>query len=163
MDSARLRQLAADLKADREDLDRVLGEAERCLDDLSDREPTYLELRGAGDIVHDFYNVIEHFFRRVAVELNGGLPAGPESHAQLLRRMSRGVEGLRPAVTDEPLRDRLHEYLRFRHLFRHGYGFSLEWPKLVPLLEGMQELAPELRRQLDAFVATIETLSSRLD
>ena len=31
------------------------------------------ELRGAGDIVHDFYNAIEPFLERVAVEMNGGL------------------------------------------------------------------------------------------
>jgi hypothetical protein len=163
VDSARLRQLASDLRADREDLDRILVESERCLNDLAGRAPSYLELRGAGDIVHDFYNVVEHFFERVAVEMNGGLPAGHDSHTQLLRRMSRAVEEVRPAITDDALRDRLHEYLRFRHLFRHGYGFSLDWAKLVPLIERMSDLAPELRRQLDGFIEAIETLSARLD
>ena len=163
MDSARLRQLADDLRADREDLDRVLDEGERCLRDLSDREPTYLEVRGSGDIVHDFYNAVEHFFERVAVELNGGLPAGTDSHAQLLRRMGRPVEGVRPAVIDEPLRASLHEYLRFRHLFRHGYGFALEWTRLVPLLQGMRALAPELVHQLEAFITTVAALADRLD
>jgi hypothetical protein len=163
VDSARLRQLAADLRADRGDLDRILDEADRCLNDLANRAPSYLELRGAGDIVHDFYNVVEHFFERVAVEMNGGLPAGPDSHTQLLRRMSRAVENVRPAITDDALRDRLHEYLRFRHLFRHGYGFSLDWAKLVPLLEGLRDVAPELRRQLDGFIDSIESLSARLD
>jgi hypothetical protein len=98
--------------ADREDLDRILGEAERCLKDLW---------------------------------------------------MSRAVEEVRPAITDDRLRDRLHEYVRFRHLFRHGYGFSLDWAKLVPLLEGTRELAPELRHQLDGFIDAIESLSARLD
>lgn len=163
MDDARLRQLLADLEADREDLDRILGEGVQCLEDLSSREPTYLEIRGAGDIVHDFYNVVEHFFERVAVELNGGAPAGRDSHAQLLRRMSRDVEGVRPAAIDEALRGRLQVYLRFRHLFRHGYGFALEWSRLVPLMAGMQELTPELRRQLDAFAAALAALADRLE
>lgn len=163
MDSARLRQLAADLKADREDLDRIVTEAAACLHEFSSREPSQLEVRGAGDIVHDFYNAAEHFFERVAVELNGGLPAGPDSHAQLLRRMSREVEGVRPAVIDDWMREALHEYLRFRHLFRHGYGFLLDWAKISPLLEQMQEIAPELSRQFDAFSSTLQTLASRLD
>lgn len=77
--------------------------------------------------------------------------------------MSREVDSVRPAVIDESLRSRLHPYLRFRHLFRHGYGFSLEWPKLLPLLEEMERLSAEARRQLDGFVATIEALSSRLE
>jgi hypothetical protein len=163
MDSARLIQLAGDLRADREDLDRIVEESARCLRDLSEREPNYLEIRGAGDILHDFYNVIEHYFERVAVEMNGGLPAGPDSHTQLLRRMSRPVKGVRPAVIDESLRKRLHEYLRFRHLFRHGYGFALEWPRLVPLLSAVQEIAPGLRRQLETFLAAVEALAERLD
>ncbi|MEX2569756.1 MAG: hypothetical protein WD737_00520 [Gemmatimonadota bacterium] len=162
-DSLGLRQLAADLRADRDDLDRILAEVDRCLDDLSDREPSYLELRGAGDIIHDLYNVVEHFFERVAVELNGGLPGGPGSHAQLLRRMARDVEGVRPGVIDEALRSRLNEYLRFRHLFRHGYGFSLAWHRLVPLLEGARELGPELCRQLDRFIGVIESLATKVD
>jgi ribonuclease HepT-like protein len=163
MDSPRLRQLVADLQADREDLDRILDEGVRCLEDLASRAPTYLEVRGAGDIVHDFYNVVEHFFERVAVELNGGQPAGQDSHAQLLRRMSRQVEGVRPAAIDEALRGRLQEYLRFRHLFRHGYVFALEWDRLVPLLHGMRELSAELRRQFDTFIATMEELAERIE
>ena len=73
MADAGLRQVVADLESDREDLDRVLDEGARCLRDLSVRPPTYLEVRGAGDIVHGFYNAVEHFCERVAVELDGGL------------------------------------------------------------------------------------------
>lgn len=163
MASARLREVAGDLRADRDDLERILGEGRQCLADLSGREPTSLEVRGAGDIVHDFYNAVEHFLERVAVEMNGGLPAGPDSHAQLLRRMSRAVEDVRPAIVDAPLCTRLQDYLRFRHLFRHGYGYALQWPRLVPLLDGMQALAPELRRQLDGFIHFVEGLAERLD
>lgn len=163
MDSIRLRQLTADLKADRENLDRIVDEAAACLNDLSGREPRHLEVRGAGDIVHDFYNAVEHFFERIAIELNGGLPAGPDSHVQLLRRMSREVESVRPAVIDDRLGEALHEYLRFRHLFRHGYGFSLDWAKIAPLLAQMQELVPELRRQFDDFVSMLQTLAARLE
>ncbi len=163
MADARLRQLAEDLRSDREDLDRILQEGAQCLQDLSEREPNYLEIRGAGDIVHDYYNAIEHFFERVATELNGGLPAGADSQTQLLRRMARGVEGIRPAVISDSLRARLHEYLRFRHLFRHGYGFALDWARLVPLLEQMQSITADLCAQLDDFVVTVVSLSDRLD
>jgi hypothetical protein len=163
VDSRRLIQLAGDIEADREDLDRILEEARLCLDNLSTRVPSYLEVRGAGGIVHDFYNVVEHIFERVAIELNGGVPAGRDSHAQLLRRMSRPLDAVRPAVIDESMRSRLHPYLRFRHLFRHGYGFSLEWVKLVPLMEGMAEMAAELRQQITTFTAAVQALAERLE
>ncbi len=163
MADPRLRQLVEDLRSDREDLDRILQEGAQCLQDMSERRPSSLEIRGAGDIVHDYYNAIEHFFERVATELNGGLPSGADSHAQLLRRMARGVEGVRPAVIDESLREVLHEYLRVRHLFRHGYGFALDWARLVPLLEQMQSVAADLCAQLDDFIVTVGAISDRLD
>ena len=73
-----LLQLADDLRRETESVDRIVGEAERCVADLAGREPSYLELRGAGDIAHDFYNAVERYLERVAVEMNGALPAGPE-------------------------------------------------------------------------------------
>jgi hypothetical protein len=127
---ARLLQLAADLAAERDALDRILDEAERCLVDLRHRAPSPLEVRGAGDIVHDFYNVVERYLERIAGEMNGALPAGPDSHARLLAGMTRELPEIRPAVLDNAMRARLDEYLRFRHLFRQGYGFALEWSKI---------------------------------
>lgn len=103
MPDARLVQLAGDLRREIEALDRVTGEAARCVSDLATRSPTYLELRGAGDIVHDFYNAVERYFERVASELDGGLPVGPDSHATLLARMPllRGLGEVALAIRGE--------------------------------------------------------------
>lgn len=78
------------------------------------------------------------------------------------RPLGPGASG-RPAVLDGALCSRLQEYLRFRHLYRHGYGYVLEWPRLTPLLEGMEVLAPELRRQFDSFIQFAEGLADRVD
>lgn len=158
----RLRELAADLAVEIESLDRLVVEAARCLEDLSRRDPTYLELRGSGAIVHDFYTAVERLLERVAHEMNGGLPRGPDSHAQLLKRASRAVEDVRPAVVGESVAGRLGEYLRFRYLFRHRYGFDLEWERIVPLLRGIGTLAPEIHKDLAAFVAALRELADRL-
>lgn len=162
-DSRRLLQVADDLRAEIESLDRIVAEAARCIAEFGGREPRPLEVRGAGDIVHDFYNAVERFFERVAAELNGGLPAGPDSHATLLGRMAREVGGVRPAVVTPEVRKRLEEYLRFRHFFRHRYGFELEWAKLEPLLRGVGELAPAVRRDLDGFASAVRELAARVE
>ena len=160
--SQQLLQVADDLRREIECLDRIVAEAERCVVDLAGREPSYLELRGAGDIVHDFYNAVEGYLERVAVEMNGALPAGADSHARLLDRMGRELADVRPAVLTVEVKKQLEEYLRFRHLFRHRYGFELEWPKLVPLLHGIRALAPMLRHDLTVFVAAVTALASRV-
>src|SRR5438067_9539382 len=86
-----LLQLAADLVSEREALDRIVEEARPGLDELKTRTPSSLEVRGAGDVVHDFYNAVERFLERVVVDMNGALPAGPDSHARLLAGMARDV------------------------------------------------------------------------
>jgi HepT-like protein len=159
---ARLRQLAADLEYELSAFDSVVADARRCLGDLADRAPTYLELRGAGDIVHDYYNAVEHFFERVALELDGGLPAGRDWHSTLLSRMARELPDVRPALVSDQSRSALEELLRFRHLFRHRYGFDLEWSKLMPLLVQARDRADALRSELSRFVATLARLANEL-
>jgi len=159
---ARFLQLAEDLRAELEAFDAVVGEARRCLEDLSARPPSYLEIRGAGDIVHDFYNAVERFLERVAVEMNGGVPRGSDSHARLLSRMGRDVTDVRPAVLRDESRRRLEEYLRFRHLFRHRYGYELDWERLRPLLIGMRDGAADVRADLESFVGVVTDLAGRL-
>lgn len=162
-DRARLLQLADDLSQELASFDSIVAEAHRCLDDLSLREPSYLELRGAGDIVHDYYNAIEHFFERVAVELNGGLPAGRDWHSTLLARMARELPGVRPAIISVETRAGLEELMRFRHLFRHRYGFELEWPKLRPLLEAIRTGSQPLRAELAAFKGVLAALADTIE
>ena len=158
-----LLQLAADLRLEVEALDRIVAEAAQCTALMADRSPTPLELRGTGDIVHELYNAVERYLERVAVEMNGGLPAGPDPHARLLQRMAHELPDVRPAVLSQDVARRLDEYLRFRHLFRHRYGFELEWPRLRPLIDGIAHLSPDLRRELLEFEAQVRDLAAAAD
>jgi uncharacterized protein YutE (UPF0331/DUF86 family) len=161
-EGAALLQLAADLKHEIEAIDRVAEEAAQCVADLSARPPTRLELRGAGDIVHDFYNGVERYLERVANEMNGGLPSGLNSHAVLLERMSRDLPSVRPFVLRPEVARELDEYLRFRHVFRHRYGFEIQWEKLSPLLQNMADVHRDLRRDLVTFADTVAELAKGL-
>lgn len=136
-------------------LDRIVDEANLFLQKLPS-EPTSFELRAAGSLVHDFYNGVERIFERVAVRLGPGLPAGESWHTLLLRAMESGVEGIRPAVIDHKLALRLMDYLRFRHLFRHTYGYELQWDKLRPLIEGLDETLTQVRQQIEQFIKSLE-------
>lgn len=135
-------------------LARIIDESKLLLQKLLP-EPTSIELRAAGSLVHDFYNGVERIFERIAVRLGPGLPAGPGWHTLLLRSMESDVEGIRPAVIDHQLALRLVDYLRFRHLFRHSYGYELEWDKLQPLVERFEETLGRLRQQLEQFLKTL--------
>jgi predicted nucleotidyltransferase len=135
-------------------LDRTVDQAKGLLQRLP-QPPTFVEINAAGKLVHDFYNGAERIFERIVVRLGPGLPGGPGGYTLLLRGMESAVEGIRPAVVDHALALRLLDYLRFRHIFRHTYGYELEWDRLRPLLQGLEETLSQLRTQLDRVLTAL--------
>lgn len=131
-------------------LERVVRGLQTFLSTASS-EPSEIEIRGVASYLHDFYSGIERIFERIAVTLDGGLPAGEHWHQLLLQQMEEKQKDTRPAVIDRALSMRLLDYLKFRHRFRHTYGDELLWKKLRPLTEGASEMFEQLRAQLDYF------------
>jgi hypothetical protein len=113
--------------------------------------PNNIELSALAAMLHSFYTGIENIFKRVAVELDGAPPRGEYWHRELLDAM-RHSSAVRPAVISAPLRDRLMEYLEFRHVFRQAYSFQLRWDKMSPLVLGCEETLRQLEAELDVFL-----------
>lgn len=143
-------RLAAAIRAELAQLARVVAEVDLALADFPSATPPPRELRGIGDIVHDFYTGAEHIFEKVATEVDGGVPAGAAWHRELLESMALDLPGLRPPVVTTGTARALEEFLRFRHLFRNAYGFELEWQRIKPLLGR----APGVWSTLDTDVKT---------
>src|ERR1700682_2411272 len=128
----RFAALAADLDSELRQVDQLVQELAMLSQRLPD-PPTTVELRAAGSILHDFYNGAERLFERVATAIDSNVPAGQNWHVELLSRMPYPIPDVRPAVISDALRQRLGDYLRFRHLFRNIYGSGLRWELLRPL------------------------------
>lgn len=149
--------LRADIRRELSSLDLLAAETEQLLARIPHR-PSFVEIRAAGSLLHDFYTGAEKIFQRIALEMEGGLPAGAEWHSELLARMATPVEDRRPAVISEELKDQLGEYLRFRHLFRYMYGFQLRWDRCHPLLSDLPAIKGEFQRQLHNFLDFLRSL-----
>lgn len=140
-------RIANELKS----LERVVQSLQNFLSTASE-QPSEIEIRGTATYLHDFYTGLERIFERIAVTLDGGLPSGDRWHQLLLQQMKEEKEGVRLAVIDDALYQRVEEYLKFRHCFRHTYSDALEWDKLRPLAEGIPETFVQLREQLAQFI-----------
>ena len=124
--------------------------------------PGPFDLRGFGSLLHDFYTGIEDVFETIAGDINGRLPDASEWYKQLLVRMTVTVPGLRPAVISEELGWKLDEYMRFRHVFRNVYGYLLDWERLKPLLDRMDDVYVEFLREIGSFRAFLLRLAEQL-
>jgi predicted nucleotidyltransferase len=131
-------------------LQRVVESTEEALVSLS-KYPSQFELHGLAAYLHQFYTGVEGIFERIVVGLQEGLPRGEYWHVDLLNQMAEEQAGERPAVIDAPLHARLREYLRFRHFFRHAYGYTLKWSQMRWKAENLSDTLTMLRDQLHIF------------
>jgi len=126
----------------------------------STKRPSSVELRAIGSILHDFYSGIEKVFKRIALEIDGEIPKGEDWHIiHLLNRMAIRVPQVRPNVISSHLRDDLEDYLRFRLLFRHLYGFELKWSRCQALALNMPDILNHFLQELEEFLKFLESLS----
>jgi len=128
----------------REELKEVLGE----------KSP--LSRRIKGSILHDFYNCCERIFRRIAIEINGGFDTEGRWHKELLYRMTIPIGNIRPQVISEELAAELDDYLSFRHVFRHIYGFELKGERLDRLVEKFEQTSDMFKTQVCEFLKRMQ-------
>ena len=144
-----------DLKDEIDNLNRIAGEMKELLSKISDN-PNFIEIRGSASILHDFYSGIEKIFERIALSIDNNLPKGEEWHKELLLQMAKPFGQRRGVIISERLLGKLKEYLRFRHLFRHIYGFELKWNRIKPLCLDMENVLNELKNELDKFFSGLK-------
>ena len=101
-------------------------------------------------MLHSFYNGFENIFKRVAAELDGGLPSGEFWHRELMDSMTMPCRE-RSAVLSAQSIERLDDYLEFRHFFRHAYIFDLHWGRMKTLVLGSEETLQLVEGELDRF------------
>jgi len=99
---------------------------------------------------------------RVVVTLEGRLPPGPSTHAELIRCAVRPLPGVRPAILDGSTTDALDELRRFRHFFRHAYALELRLDKLRRALDPFRALHGTVSADLARFTAFLGDLAEEL-
>jgi predicted nucleotidyltransferase len=149
-----LEALKQEIQIESHQVRRVVDSLEVFLSHLSGVPDEY-QILSIGGLLHNFYSGVERIFERIAARLDADVPGGSNWHTDLLRRMEHPWGAARPGVIDHALATRLMDYLRFRHLFRHSYGFELEWERCRGLAEGIGQTMTRLQEQLQAFLARL--------
>lgn len=134
---------------------------ERLYSELGKPEPAESDGQEALIVVayrlHSLYSAFENIFRNIATSFENHLD--PSSwHRQLLERMRLDLNPVRPAVLDAEAFEKLDELLRFRHLFRTGYGLKLDGLRLQLVVRKALELKAIYRGQIERFLEFLRRL-----
>jgi hypothetical protein len=162
INAATLRELAADIDTELDRLGRLEQEI-RYVQQEIDRDPDHAALfyENLALKLHNFYNGCEKILRLVAVELNGGLPAGSDWHKRLLERMGQARTG-RPAVLSAETATHLREFLGFRHIVRNLYGFELDLQRVATLAAQYPPTWTAVKQDILGFVGWLRMMAEQL-
>ncbi|MCG7853554.1 MAG: hypothetical protein MIO92_13625 [Methanosarcinaceae archaeon] len=146
-------ELAIRIKDELVDIDRSVEKALKSwllAKSTEDNRDIYLDSVALN--LHSFYSGIERIFELIVRHVDGVEIKKRETwHRELLRKASKEVGEVRPAVIGRQTSDVLDEFRRFRHLVRNVYAANLDLKKMSVLLDELPDLWPKLRDELQAF------------
>ena len=108
--------------------------------------------------LHNLYCAFENIFRRVAEVFGNQIADRAGWHADLLRRMTLDIEGIRPRLLSDDAYDGLDELRRFRHLFRSAYRLRLDAERLALVHKKTRALEKVYRPDVKRFLAFLDSL-----
>lgn len=97
--------------------------------------------------LHNLYCAFEDLFKIVADFFDNTVEEKGRYHAELLRRMSIFIRGVRPALLSDEAYKLLDNLRAFRRFFRHAYGHEIELRKIKIVLDDalrLKEIYPAL-------------------
>jgi hypothetical protein len=153
--NAQIQTLKAEIAADRAAIAEIYQSLDRAGSDLGDEQQRIV----VAYYLHNLYCAFESIFQRIADVFGNHLSDRAGWHAELLRRMTLDIEGVRPRLLGAPAYDSLDELRRFRHLFRSAYRLHLDPERLALVHRKARALQRVYRADIQAFVDFLDDLS----
>jgi hypothetical protein len=153
-----IRLLQTEIRADLESI----AQAYDALGRLADLDKSEMAI-AAAYYLHVIYGLFENLFRRVAALFGNHVTERDRWHAQLLRRMTLDVPGVRPPIVSQELYESLDELRRFRHLFRNAYVLNFDPDRLAIVLKHARRIEPVYQRDIQRFLAFLDILADTSD
>ncbi len=149
-----IRTLKADIRADL----KAIADIYAALNRYSSLPTGEEQLIAVAYYLHNLYCAFESIFQRVAEVFGNQIPDRSGWHADLLRRMTLDIEGLRPCLLSDKVYDTLDELRRFRHLFRSAYRLRLDAERLALVHKKARVLERIYQADLERFLAFLDSL-----
>ena len=152
--NAQIQLLKADITADLEAIAEIYQALEHCGTALGD-EPQRIVV---AYYLHNLYCAFESIFQRIAEVFGNHISERAGWHADLLRRMTLDIEGLRPRLLSAQAYDSLDELRRFRHVFRSAYRLRLDADRLALVYRKARQLEQVYQMDIQQFIGFLNEL-----
>jgi len=133
-------------------IDKLVDNSSLLLSKCNISEPDFIELNAIGSILHSYYCGIESIFNLIYKSTYEKTLSGNTWHSILFTDMFEKTDKHEPILPRE-LFQPLKEYLGFRHVFRHAYGYELDWKKLNPLFMSLTENWKTVKQAFHEFIS----------
>ena len=138
-----------------EKISATLAEVHSLTKELESRSPTVREKTAAGAFLSQLYAGLENIVLRICKYRGVSLPTGDEWHTELFRKFCDPPHSDIPPLFDKQLEEAIAPYRRFRHLFAHTYGVSLDWEKMRDGVTSAHDGFTEFAHRLRAYLRTL--------
>lgn len=149
-------KLAKQIAVEEDQLNKLIDTHRELLSKCASEPPSDVERSALAFLLHSFYSGLENIFKRIAIQIDGGLPAGDAWHRKLLDRMAQNTDHRSPVIS-ESLYETLNEYLAFRHVVRQSYSFTLQWEKMAALVLNCEVTMMNVMDELRVFMEGRQT------
>ena len=132
-------------------IEKLITDAKPLLDLCKIKEPDFIEITATAQILHSFYNGVESLFILIFKNLDEKLPNDIHWHKTLFE-MAFGNNSKNVKIINKDKKEKLEEYLSYRHFIRHPYSSELKWDEMASLVKGLDEIWKEIKNDFKLFI-----------
>ena len=132
-------------------INKLFNSGEPLLDLCKIKEPDFIEASAAGSFLQSFYNGIEGIILLIFKTIGENIPNDFNWHKKLLDQTFLANDK-RTFIFRNECKEKLFDYLSFRHYFRHSYGHEIDWKRLNPLINGVGDFWKTIENDLKIFI-----------
>ena len=120
--------------------------------DLEENYPTIREKTAAGAFLAQFYGGVENVLKRFCKFHGIAIPKTETWHLDLFKMFCDPPTSPLPLLFTKELKASLAPFRKFRHVAHHGYGFQLEWERMLPGIELVEQIFNIFRESVLSFL-----------
>lgn len=154
--------LIEELKGDLREIERLRELNLRAWERVENGADDVLDYGALGYTIHSIYGVMENYFLRISRFFENSLP-NDAWHKALVQRMALDIPGVRPPfITDDGIKKKIMELLRFRHKFRNLYGENLDPEKTGAVQKELSAVLHEFPALHEGYCGKLLQIAERL-